>query len=440
MIPATRQLSAESRATLYNISIAHPKTHVLSGLFVNVKVNNNRSDDLENTRHQLLEIRWKEVRYANEADAQRYNAAVASFNRFYPEHPLDAVPPGQLRVLFNECLRPVQTELPPIAETATVDIETYNFSIQMSDKSELIEEICDDFMERGGKIVFLPLQANTERLEGAIAVTNEEIIPVCYAGWFRSAASFQFAAQMQQRLGFCFGTKTRPTHGILKGYDPSTWSQNDLFWRNEAGEKPGAEFYFRAFGMERPFRSGFNLFKDYLEGKIDGKELTEKFQSYYYHHSSSEPKIFWAFRDTGYILMQHLLKKHPATEDNLQPLRGVTVAMIPDNDWISHFTIKGEMKAALIEATEKVAAKVKGSIKPLSELSNAERREVYFAFRGWKPITEQIKALMESYVDYIEELKALPIDPLQAMMLIEGFRAGYWKWSGAFIPVKKHPS
>ncbi len=373
-------------------------------------------------RKLLMDIFIKEVRYDSKFMVQLYNYAVMKFNTVAKEWALDQFNSAKLRQLQNECLLPLVSvfsdDLLNQPRLCTPDrIQEYGLPFGCSHWVNHYPKIAS-FESRGGKVILLEHLGRQERYQPRIGVKDQEFICVCHAGLMRSPTAKLILTLLKNRLGFHHGQENiRPAHGICNGYDPYGKEERPP----EDAENICLREFMEAFDRHRGLRYGKDLTKD-------------EFIADYYGHDSglSKPKIFITFADVGFTIIERLLLANPKS-----PLNGVTVVMIPDGDFISNCFIHPDMFFLFTRLIAKESAKPPETHKFVHDLTPSERRNVYWTVTG---VCQPDRYFEEHLARYVHEINYdLEWDEeLHSLMIMEGFRTAFWRWSGLFVPVKSH--
>ena len=401
------------------------------------------SIDLEESRNRLLAIRCKHVRSEDAAMVLLYNRVVKIFNAYYPQKPLHLVLSTKISLLMKSCLRPPVSQFPEdlltdVKHCSKEDLETYFRLIRAkADQCKDFESSVRKFELQGGKVVLLPLLPNNQRYEACLGINHQEITTVCHAGLFRSSTLRLIAIGVKRKLGY-LETKNRVRSQF--GIDNCYVHENDCVPEFE-----------EAFGVvsQEHMRSDFNRkFGEILKTRgylspisPEQIKLMQSFNAICYglKAESSHPKLFITVQETGFIVMKRFVSENKPPKS----LKNVTVVLLPEEDFISgsirNIPQKNNDLFARVYAEE--SAKSEAERKKFSDLSEEDRREVFWAMTG---VTQPPQNLREKLAYYHSEL----VDhsrinspntyyySLSSLFKREAFRVAYWKWSGAFQPVK----
>lgn len=407
--------------------------------------------DLEASREQLLRIRRNFVNAKDPNTVLLYNLAVANFNTFYPQKPLYPALPEKLSFLMRDCLRPVvyseNSDLKVSESCSEQSLKDYLCALALPYCYDSFIKSIRNFEKCGGKVILLPILPHNQRHEPCIRVHPlDEIAPVCHAGAIRSATMRVIASGIKRKLGLLEGkNRVRPQHGVENGH---------CSYDFRSIEGIGSAEFIEAFGIHRSDRFGSELLEKYQKDPTSFKNakgenykyFNELFNDKYYGHSSSSPsKIYITMCETGFTVLPYLLYQNLEGYDPdkeivpSQIFKNVTVVFFSDYDWISNINISEQYLSLLDKMVDIESKKPKEDHKKLSELTDAERREVFWALTGLISPPRDLEEKLKHYYEDLADKSIWGQAKYQRVFQVEAFRVAYWKWSGAFQPVVTAP-
>lgn len=404
--------------------------------------------DLEKSREQLLRIRRKHVFPQDSRLVILYNRAVAKFNRYYPEKPIHPVCSTELGRLMRDCLRPKVTHFAndlllqnePCSDEALTAYLKRQFPLEYLQNEPRLSEVLKDieckeeqrkstfrtFEQLGGKAVLLTKLPHNERYEASIGISDQEIATVCHAGLVRSSTLRLILVGVKRLLGYPeTNNRVRAQMGIenLSGH--------------EDDEQMALEFSaaFDTVRLDHWAQEPCHDAWPEIRSRYQRRELKKSLNHtcFSHHAESSPPKLFIALSEIGFTLLERLIEENPQPAS----LKGVSVVMLPDGDWISHSRLPEPVFPLFLKMVLEESTKEACDRKKLSDLSPEERREVYFALANFGPMPANFAEKLKYYYEPITSRMHLYSfkGACNSMFQTEAFRVAYWKWSGIFQAV-----
>lgn len=302
-----------------------------------------RKVDTEAMRERLKQIAgliFKDC-HAKAKDFKLLNDAITTFNKLVPNHALSPVYSPFFKELVQYTFATIQQKLLPLAFTPLTqqDFETLNHRLGCPPN---LTYSAEHFQKLGGRIFVVNYLKFADLWEQPIGISrNDHLYTVCHQGRVRSQI-LNLALKIFKREAFkltCGHEHVYPPHGIVGGYDGS-YNNDENYLKNEFED---------AFGLAREKRFGYPMIKSQekqrsclskmFSSSISGKSLTKYFDQRFYSHSNnfSFEKFFFSFAETGFTIMQRFIDVNKNKTEF--PLRGISIVIIPEGDWISYAKI-----------------------------------------------------------------------------------------------------